>query len=168
VRPNPLENTFWVGMSDELGRPFALEENSQPEERFYTYGIIPVLGTYLPQFQLRYPDAAWAEHYDMSFDGLPIVYEPYESDLVIAAGTSGSSVMKGDSIGRVAAALLTSLASEANVSAVMVEEASAKARGLTFDARIASDMASLALAWGKAAKDVSLAPAELQAEALHN
>jgi hypothetical protein len=65
--------------------------------------------------------------------------------------------MKGDSIGRVAAALLTSLASEASVSAVMVEEASAKARGLTFEARIASDMASLALAWGKAAKDVSLA-----------
>jgi len=105
VRPNPLENTFWVGMSDELGRPFALEENPQPEERFYTYGILPVLGTYLPQFQLRYPDAAWAGHYDMSFDGLPIVYEPYESDLVIAAGTSGSGVMKGDSIGRVAAAL---------------------------------------------------------------
>ena len=105
LRPNPLENTFWIGMADELGRPFALEENPQPEERFYTYGILPVLGTYLPQFQLKYPDAAWAGHYDMSFDGLPVVYEPYESDLIIAAGTSGSGVMKGDSIGRIAAGL---------------------------------------------------------------
>ncbi len=105
LRPNPLENTFWIGMADELGRPFMLEENPQPEERFYTYGILPVLGTYMPQFQLKYPDAAWAGHYDMSFDGLPVIYEPYESDLIIAAGTSGSGVMKGDSIGRVAAGL---------------------------------------------------------------
>ncbi|MGC9072367.1 MAG: NAD(P)/FAD-dependent oxidoreductase [Acidilobus sp.] len=103
VRPNPLEGTFWVGMADELGRPFRREDNPQPEERFYTYGILPVLATYLPKFQLRYPDAAWAGHYDMSFDGLPVIYEPFESDLVIAAGTSGSGVMKGDSIGRVAA-----------------------------------------------------------------
>ncbi|MGC9210362.1 MAG: NAD(P)/FAD-dependent oxidoreductase [Acidilobus sp.] len=103
VRPNPLEGTFWIGMADELGRPFRREENPQPEERFYTYGILPVLGTYLPRFQLRYPDAAWAGHYDVSFDGLPVVYEPFNSDLVIAAGTSGSGVMKGDSIGRVAA-----------------------------------------------------------------
>ncbi len=105
LRPNPLEKTFWVGMADELGRPFRLEENPQPEERFYTYGILPVLGTYLPQFQLKYPDAAWAGHYDISFDGLPVIYEPYESDIIVAAGTSGSGVMKGDSIGRIAAGL---------------------------------------------------------------
>ncbi len=105
IRPNPLEGTFWIGMSDELGRPFRREDSPIAEEKYYTYGILPVLGVYFPQMRLRYPDASWAGHYDISFDGLPVIYEPYSSDLVVVAGTSGSGVMKGDSIGRVAAAL---------------------------------------------------------------
>jgi len=80
--------------------------------------------------------------------------KPYAAPKMIGL-SNVVELMDADTSGT--AALLTSLASEAGVSAVMVEEASAKARGLTFEARIASDMASLALAWGKAAKDVSLA-----------
>ncbi|AMD31097.1 FAD-binding oxidoreductase [Acidilobus sp. 7A] len=105
VRPNPSEGTFWIGLADELGRPFLREEDPKAEERYYTYGILPVLGTYMPQLGLKYPEASWAGHYDISFDGMPIVYEPYRSGLVVVAGTSGSGIMKGDSIGRVAAGL---------------------------------------------------------------
>ncbi len=53
-------------------------------------------------------------------------------------------------------ALLTSLAAETGVTAVLVEEASPKARGLTSEARAAADMASLALLWGKPAKDLGV------------
>ena len=105
IRPNPLEGALWLGMSDELGRPFALEEQPAAEDRYYTYGILPVVSLYFPQLQDKYPSAMWAGHYDVSFDGMPVVYEPYDSDLIVAAGTSGSGIMKGDSIGRVVAGL---------------------------------------------------------------
>ncbi|MGC9072366.1 MAG: hypothetical protein ACP5HK_06745 [Acidilobus sp.] len=61
-------------------------------------------------------------------------------------------LMDADTSGSVA--LLTSLFAELGGSAVLVEEASPKARGLTLEARAAADMVSLALLWGKAAKDV--------------
>ena len=63
-------------------------------------------------------------------------------------------LMDADTSGSVA--LLTSLAAELGVSALLVEEASPKARGLTAEARAAADMASLALLWGKSAKDLGV------------
>ena len=109
VRPNPTENAFWVGFSDELNRPFIFEEDPQPEDNFYKYGVLPVISLYLPQFRNKYYDAAWAGHYDISFDGLPVIYEPYNSNLIVSAGTSGSGIMKGDSIGRITASLALGL-----------------------------------------------------------
>lgn len=109
LRPEPSEGTFWIGMSDNLGRPYRLEDPPRPEEEFYTLSILPVLSLYFPQFQDTYPQAAWAGHYDISFDSQPIVYEPYNSDLIVAAGTSGSGIMKADAIGRVAASLALGL-----------------------------------------------------------
>ena len=72
-------------------------------------------------------------------------------------------LMDADTSG--SAALLTSLAAELGVSALLVEEASPKARGLTAEARAAADMVSLALLWGKSAKDlgVSLLNSKLKA-----
>ena len=57
----------------------------------------------MPAFEGAAPTGGWAGHYDVSFDGNPIVYEPYDSGIVVAAGTSGSGIMKADSIGRVVA-----------------------------------------------------------------
>ncbi|MET1101633.1 MAG: FAD-binding oxidoreductase [Pyrodictiaceae archaeon] len=103
VRPEPHERRFWVGLSDELGRPFKLEEDPQPEERFYLYGIYPVLHKYLPQFKDMRPSSMWAGHYDISLDGQPVIFEEYS--LIVSAGTSGSGIMKADAIGRITAAL---------------------------------------------------------------
>ncbi|MEB3760165.1 MAG: FAD-binding oxidoreductase [Desulfurococcales archaeon] len=105
LRPAPEEDAFWTGYSDELGRPFMLEEDPVPEERFYLYGIHPMISLYLPQFEGSNPVSMWAGHYDMSFDGMPVVFEAYESDLIVSAGTSGSGILKGDGIGAVTAAL---------------------------------------------------------------
>ncbi|MEB2836319.1 MAG: FAD-binding oxidoreductase [Desulfurococcales archaeon] len=109
IRPEPREEAFWIGLSDNLGRPFKLEEPPAPEEHYYTLGILPVLSAYMPAFEGLYPETSWAGHYDMSPDGLPVVYEPFDSDLIVACGTSGSGIMKGDAIGRVAASLALGL-----------------------------------------------------------
>lgn len=105
MRPAPEEASFWTGYSDELGRPFTLEENPVPEERFYTYTIHPLISVYFPQFEGSRPAGMWAGHYDLSPDLQPVVCEPEESDLVIAAGTSGSGILKGDALGRITAAV---------------------------------------------------------------
>lgn len=107
IRPNPSENTFWIGLSDEIGRKIEVEDNPLPEENFYVYNILPVLSLYFEQFKEKNPYASWAGHYDISFDGQPVIYEPFESNLIVSAGTSGSGIMKGDSIGRITASLAT-------------------------------------------------------------
>jgi FAD-dependent oxidoreductase domain-containing protein 1 len=109
LRPEPREEAFWVSLSDDLGRPFRLEEPPTVEEEFYTMGIHPVLSLYMPAFADASPAAGWAGHYDITPDGLPVVYEPYESGLIVACGTSGSGIMKGDAVGRVAASLALGL-----------------------------------------------------------
>ncbi len=105
LRPAPEEGSFWTGFSDELGRPFMLEEDPVPEERFYIYGVHPMISLYLPAFEGANPSNMWAGHYDLSFDGMPVIYEAFESDLIVSAGTSGSGILKGDAIGSVTAAV---------------------------------------------------------------
>lgn len=110
MRPVPGEEAFWVGLSDELGRPFELEDwEPRVEPEYYVRGVLPVISLYFPQFQEYYPHAMWAGYYDYSPDGLPIIYEPYDSDLIVSCGTSGSGIMKSDAIGRVTASLALGL-----------------------------------------------------------
>ncbi len=105
MRPAPEENSYWTGYSDELGRPFELEEDPVPEHNFYLYGIHPMISLYAPAFEGSTPSSSWAGHYDLSFDGMPVIYEPFESDLIVSAGTSGSGILKGDAIGLITASL---------------------------------------------------------------
>ncbi|MCE4625046.1 MAG: FAD-binding oxidoreductase [Desulfurococcales archaeon] len=109
MRPSPEESAFWAGYSDELGRPFKLEEDPVPEENFYIYGLHPMISLYAPAFEGARPTSSWAGHYDLSFDGMPVVYEAFESDLIVSAGTSGSGILKGDAIGLATAALAVGL-----------------------------------------------------------
>lgn len=63
-------------------------------------------------------------------------------------------LMDADTTG--SAAMLTFISVELGASALLVEEASFKARGLTAEARTAADMASLSLMWLKPPKDVGV------------
>lgn len=95
---------FWIGAADNLGRPFAFEENPQPEMEYFTRSIRPVLSKYLPQFEGVEPGGMWAGEYDINtFDANPCIFE--ESGLMVMAGTSGSGIMKADAVGRIASAL---------------------------------------------------------------
>jgi glycine/D-amino acid oxidase-like deaminating enzyme len=104
IKPEIGEKSFWVGLSDNLGRRYGLEEELKAEESFYRYSIHPVLTRYLPQFSQAYPDAMWAGYYDINpIDGQPVIF--MVGNIEVVAGTSGSGIMKADAIGRIASAL---------------------------------------------------------------
>jgi len=110
ARPAVEEESLWVQLSDEAGRPYGLEGwEPHPEEHYYTLAIHPLLTLYLPALQHATPAGAWAGYYDVSPDGLPVVLRHEEEKLVIAGGTTGSGIMKGDAIGRIAAAAAAGL-----------------------------------------------------------
>lgn len=103
IKTHPVEKTFWVGLSDDLGRPYGLEERVV-EEDFYRYSIYPVLSKYIPAFTDVFYETGWAGYYDINpIDGQPIIDR--FSNIVVSVGTSGSGIMKADAIGRVTASL---------------------------------------------------------------
>ena len=99
VRPDP-GGAFHVEFG--LRRPYGSED---PVPEAWELGALPILSSYLPAFEGVAPSESWVGRYDMNIvTGTPIV-ERLADGLVVAAGTSGSGVMKADAIGRVAAAL---------------------------------------------------------------
>ena len=104
VKPDVDEQTFWIGFADDFNRAFEFEEEPQPEENYYRYGIYPILTAYLPQFTDAHPFNAWAGYYAINtFDHQPVIFEI--NDLIVVGAASGSGIMKADSIGRIAAAI---------------------------------------------------------------
>ncbi|AAL64101.1 NAD(P)/FAD-dependent oxidoreductase [Pyrobaculum aerophilum] len=103
MRPEPGEGTFWVGVADR--RPFRLEEPPEAEEALWRYGIYPVLTKYVPAVEGRVPQNAWAGHYDENVVDYQPIVDRLAEGLYVAAGTSGSGIMKADAIGRIAAYL---------------------------------------------------------------
>jgi glycine/D-amino acid oxidase-like deaminating enzyme len=66
--------------------------------------LYPVLRSYLPQFEGARPSGMWSGLYSYNtLDNLPCVFA--EEGLVVVGGDSGSGVMKGDALGRVADAV---------------------------------------------------------------
>ena len=103
-RPAPEEDAFWLSYADEFPRAFKLEEDPQPEENFYQYGIYQILVKYFPQFMGCRPFSAFAGLYAVNtLDGQPLIFE--ENGLMVVGGASGSGIMKADAMGRIAAAL---------------------------------------------------------------
>jgi glycine/D-amino acid oxidase-like deaminating enzyme len=99
-RPSPKENGFRVSGADEIGRSFDVEDNPQPEQSFYEYSLKPVLQEYFPPFAEARIQSMWAGYYSYNtIDSHPYIFK--ELNLIIASGTSGSGLMKGDAIGRV-------------------------------------------------------------------
>ena len=103
-KPALEEDAFWLSYGDEFPRAFKLEEDPQPEENFYQYGIYQVLVKYFPQFKDCPPFSAFAGLYAFNtLDGQPVIFE--KNDLIVVGGASGSGIMKADAIGRIVTAL---------------------------------------------------------------
>jgi glycine/D-amino acid oxidase-like deaminating enzyme len=104
IRPAPEENALWLAYGDEFPRAFKIEDNPEPEENFYKYGLYQVTAKYFPQFAGCQPFSAFAGLYEINtIDGQPLIFE--ENNMMVVGGASGSGIMKADSIGRIAAAL---------------------------------------------------------------
>ena len=104
IRPFSREQVYWIGYADDFPRGFKLEEDSQPEKRFYECGIYQVLAKYFPQFTNVRTCASFAGLYEVNtLDGHPIIFE--ENDLIVVGGASGSGITKADAIGRITEAV---------------------------------------------------------------
>jgi glycine/D-amino acid oxidase-like deaminating enzyme len=104
IRPALEEDALWLAYADDFPRAFKIEDNPEPEENFYRYGLYQVLVKYFPQFTDCQPFSAFAGLYEINtIDGQPLIFE--ENGLMIVGGASGSGIMKADAIGRIASAL---------------------------------------------------------------
>jgi FAD-dependent oxidoreductase domain-containing protein 1 len=104
IRPAPEEDALWLAYADDFPRAFKIEEEPEPEENYYRYGLYQVMVKYFPQFRDCQPFSAFAGLYEInSLDGQPLIFE--ENGVMIVGGASGSGILKADAIGRIAAAL---------------------------------------------------------------
>jgi FAD-dependent oxidoreductase domain-containing protein 1 len=104
IKPALEEEAFWFSYGDHFPRAFKLDDDPQPEENYYKYGIYQVATKYFPQFIGCQPNGAWAGQYALNtLDGQPVIFE--EDDVIVVGSCSGSGNMKADAVGRIAAAL---------------------------------------------------------------
>ncbi len=105
LRPEPKSKSFWISTADELGRPYSYENDPQPEKEFYEMGMLPVAQEYLPQLKNSKVTSSWAGHYAYNtIDKTHYIFRAINT--IVATGTSGSGIMKGDSAGRIVSSLL--------------------------------------------------------------
>ena len=98
------EGSIWLGCADWIPRKFELEEDPQSEEDYYTNNVYHALVMYFPEFEDVRPMNSWAGQYAVnSFDESPVIYK--EAGFLYIVAGSGSGIMKGDALGRIAAAL---------------------------------------------------------------
>ncbi len=104
MRPEPGSGSFWISYNDDIGRDFSLEEDPQPEMEFYLKNELMVLREYIRAFNGSRVTGAWAGYYsENTIDGTYYIFR--EMNLIIATGSSGSGIMKGDAAGRIVSAL---------------------------------------------------------------
>jgi len=99
----PAGSSFILGYADEDRVP-GLEDNPAAELDFFTSRILPQAAQYFPAFGGTIPAYAWAGHYACHPpDNIPFVDRL--AGAILVGGDSGSGIMKGDALGRVAAGL---------------------------------------------------------------
>jgi glycine/D-amino acid oxidase-like deaminating enzyme len=104
IRPSPEEDALWLAYADEFPRAFKTEDDPQPEENFYSYGLYQVMVKYFPQFADCQPFSSFAGLYEVnSIDGQPLIFE--ENGVMVVGGASGSGILKADAMARIATAL---------------------------------------------------------------
>ena len=104
IRPAPEEDALWLAYADEFPRAFKVEDNPEPEENYYRFGLYQVMVKYFPQLTDCQPFSAFAGLYEINtIDGQPLIFE--ENGLMVAGGASGSGILKADAMGRIATAL---------------------------------------------------------------
>ena len=104
LKPVRSQGMMVAGCADTWGRPYAIEDDPRPEPAFLEGQMRPVIEAYLPGLRGAIVPVSWAGQYHCNtIDGNPYVFKV--SNITVVVGSSGSGIMKSDSIGRVAAAV---------------------------------------------------------------
>jgi len=103
----PAAASFILGYANPDQAP-GLEEPAKAECDFFETRIRPQVVRYFPVFQGLAPSHAWAGHYDEHLpDSTP--FAARLAGALVVGGSSGSGVMKADSLGRIVAGLFAGL-----------------------------------------------------------
>jgi len=103
LKAEPSEGSVWVGVTEDLGRAYGLEDDPQPEQETYTDNAYHALVKYLPCFEGVRPVNSWAGQRAVNrFDKIPVVEGM--PGLIYVGGATGNGIMKCDSLGRIVAA----------------------------------------------------------------
>jgi len=108
IKPMLERKMLLVGSADDLGRPYSLED-SGPENAYFERAIEPVLNHYFPHLVDYEMKLKWSGQYSYHWPDKNPVVESVKN-IIWASGTSGSGIMKGDAIGRLAASKVLGLA----------------------------------------------------------
>lgn len=99
MRPAPKEKSFWIGVADDVGRDFTFEEEPTADTSFYELNLKALLDPYFPAFSNSRITGSWAGYYSYNtLDKTPFIFRFLNT--IIATGTSGSGILKGDGVGR--------------------------------------------------------------------
>lgn len=103
LKADVSEGTIWVGVTEDLGREYVLEDDPQAEPETYSDNAYHALVKYLPCFEDVRPVNMWAGQRAVNrFDKIPVV-EGMPGMIYVGAGT-GNGIMKCESLGRIVAA----------------------------------------------------------------
>lgn len=104
IRPAPKYRSLWIGVADDYNRDFSFTENPEAERDFYDYSIAQIINSYFPSLANQKITGMWAGYYSYNtIDKAPYIFR--DLNIIIATGTSGSGILKGDAIGRTVSAL---------------------------------------------------------------
>lgn len=99
LRPAPKEKSFWVGVADDIGRDFTFSDDPNAESEFYDMNLKNLIEPYFPAFSGSRVTGSWAGYYSYNtIDKAPYIFRFLNT--LVATGTSGSGILKGDGIGR--------------------------------------------------------------------
>jgi glycine/D-amino acid oxidase-like deaminating enzyme len=102
IKPVFSRSFMIVGCAENLGQPYNMSDPS-PDPMYFRNAIEPVLNHYFPMLKDYDLVTKWAGYYAYHWpDKNPVVET--EKNITWVSGTSGSGIMKADSLGRVTAA----------------------------------------------------------------
>lgn len=101
IKPLLDRKLLITGLAEDLGQPYSLE-GTGPDTEYFLKAISPVLTYYFPSLKDWELKMRWSGHYSYHLPEKNPIVENI-SNIHWAAGTSGSGIMKADSVGRVAA-----------------------------------------------------------------
>jgi glycine/D-amino acid oxidase-like deaminating enzyme len=104
IKNDLQENNLWLGITEDLGTEYKLQDEPEIDEKVYTNNAYYALVKYLPCFKDVRPTNMWAGQRAINNrDKQPVITSI--PGLIYAGAATGNGILKSDSIGRIVASL---------------------------------------------------------------